>query len=91
METKAKKCPTPYFFGKNNNFLFLGFLCLLILVPYKNNQHEIHQDSLTLSIIQPSLDPFKKYEPGSYQSIEETLVNLTNKNMMKSRIVMLWG
>ena len=27
------------------------------------------------------MDPFKKYEPGSYQSIEETLVNLTNKNM----------
>lgn len=75
------------FTNKNNNFLFLGFLCLLILVPYKNNQHEIHQDSLTLSIIQPSLDPFKKYEPGSYQSIEETLVNLTNKNMNADLII----
>ena len=75
------------FSGRKKNFLFLGLLCLLILMPYQNNQHETHQESLNLSIIQPSLDPFKKYESGSYQSIEETLVNLTNKNLAADLII----
>ncbi len=73
--------------NNKKNFIFFGFICLLILGPYQKTQQETHQESLSLAIIQPSLDPFEKYEPGSYQSIEETLVNLTNKNINTDLVI----
>ena len=41
-----------------------------------------------LSIIQPSLDPFQKFKEGSYVNIEDTLINLTNKN--KDSDLIIW-
>ena len=41
-----------------------------------------------LSIIQPSLDPFQKFKEGSYVNIEDTLVNLTNRN--KDSDLIIW-
>tara|TARA_Y100001970_G_scaffold180655_1_gene219884 strand:- start:7562 stop:9040 length:1479 start_codon:yes stop_codon:yes gene_type:complete len=62
------------------NFLFLGILCLLILIPYKKNLNESLDENLSVSIIQPSLDPFKKYTEGSHLNIEDVLINLTNNS-----------
>ena len=62
------------------NFLFLGILCLSILIPNQTNLNESLNESLSLSIIQPSLDPFKKYMEGSQLNIEDTLINLTNNS-----------
>ncbi len=67
-------------FENKKNFLFLGILCLSILIPYPINQNESLEENLNLSIIQPSLDPFKKFLDGSHVDIEDTLINLTNKN-----------
>ncbi len=75
-------------FQKKNNFLFLGILCLSIFIPYQSNQKEVFNESLYLSIIQPSLDPFQKFKEGSYVNIEDTLVNLTNRN--KDSDLIIW-
>ena len=56
-------------------------------MPYQNNQSETFEESLNLSIIQPSLNPFDKYKPGSDASIEDVLVNLTNKNKTEDLII----
>jgi len=75
-------------FQKKNNFLLLGVLCLLIFIPYQSNQKSVINENLSLSIIQPSLDPFKKFQKGSYENIEDTLVNLTNRN--KDSDLIIW-
>ena len=75
-------------FQKKNNFLFLGILCLSIFIPYQSNQREILNENLHLSIIQPSLDPFQKFKEESYINIEDTLVNLTNRN--KDTDLIIW-
>ena len=69
------------------NFLFAGLILLVIFSPYQNNHNETLEESLNLSIIQPSLDPFDKYKPGSDTSIEDVLVNLTNQNKTKDLII----
>ena len=66
--------------NKNKGLLLLGVFSLLIFLPHQNNHQEILNESLNLSIIQPSLDPFKKYKQGAHLNIEDTLVSLTNKN-----------
>ena len=65
---------------KRKNFLFLGVSFLLIFIPYQTNQKYESYQGLNLSIIQPSLDPFKKYTAGSDVAIEDTLLDLTNKS-----------
>ena len=59
-------------------FLSLGILSLSILIPNQINLNESLDENLSVSIIQPSLDPFKKYTEGSELNIEDTLINLTN-------------
>ena len=73
---------------KKKNFLFLGIICLPIFLPYQNNQKETLNEHLNLSIIQPSLNPFEKYKAGSHVSIEDALVNITNKN--KNTDLIIW-
>ena len=75
-------------FQQKNNYLFLGILCLSIFIPYQSNQKEVFNESLHISIIQPSLDPFQKFKEGSYVNIEDTLVNLTNRN--KDSDLIIW-
>jgi apolipoprotein N-acyltransferase len=60
---------------------------LAIFLPYQNNHHEIYEESLNLSIIQPSLDPFDKYKPGSEAGIEDILIDLTNQNLAQDLII----
>ena len=69
------------------NYLFTGLIFLVIFLPYQNNQSETFEESLNLSIIQPSLNPFDKFKPGSDANIEDVLVNLTNKNKTKDLII----
>ena len=73
--------------NNKKNFLFAGLILLVIFLPYQNNHYETLEESLNLSIIQPSLDPFDKYKPGSDTSIEDVLVNLTNQNKTKDLII----
>ena len=63
---------------KRKNFLFLGVSFLLIFIPYQTNQKYESYQGLNLSIIQPSLDPFKKYTAGSDVAIEDTSVSYTH-------------
>jgi apolipoprotein N-acyltransferase len=62
-------------------------LCLSILLPYQNNQKETFGESLSLAIIQPSLDPFRKFQPEAYLNIEDTLIDLTNENVNADLII----
>ena len=73
--------------NNKRNFLFAGLILLVIFLPYQSNHNETLEESLNLSIIQPSLDPFDKYKPGSDASIEDVLVNLTNQNKTKDLII----
>jgi apolipoprotein N-acyltransferase len=73
--------------NKKNNFVFVGLIFLIIFLPYQKNNNETFEESLNLSIIQPSLDPFDKYKPGSDTSIENTLINLTNENKRADLII----
>tara|TARA_A100001011_G_scaffold233860_1_gene241905 strand:- start:2807 stop:4285 length:1479 start_codon:yes stop_codon:yes gene_type:complete len=73
--------------NNKKNYLFVGLIFLVIFMPYQNNQSETFEESLNLSIIQPSLNPFDKFKPGSDANIEDVLVNLTNKNKTKDLII----
>ena len=73
--------------NNKKNYLFAGLIFLIIFLPYQNNQSETFEESLNLSIIQPSLNPFDKFKPGSDANIEDVLVNLTNKNKTKDLII----
>jgi len=69
------------------SLLFTGLIFLAIFLPYQNNHHETYEESLNLSIIQPSLDPFDKYKPGSEAGIEDILIDLTNQNLAQDLII----
>ena len=73
--------------NNKKNYLFAGLIFLIIFLPYQNNQSETFEESLNLSIIQPSLNPFDKYKPGSDANIEDVLMNLTNKNKTEDLII----
>ena len=73
--------------NNKKNLLFAGLIFLVIFLPYQNNHSETFEESLNLSIIQPSLNPFDKYKPGSDANIEDVLVNLTNKNKTEDLII----
>ena len=73
--------------NNKKNYLFAGLIFLAIFLPHQNNQSETFEESLNLSIIQPSLNPFDKYKPGSDANIEDVLVNLTNKNKTEDLII----
>jgi apolipoprotein N-acyltransferase len=73
--------------NNKKNLLFTGLIFLVIFLPYQDNHSETFEESLNLSIIQPSLNPFDKYKPGSDASIENILVNLTNKNKTEDLII----
>ena len=73
--------------NNKKNYLFAGLIFLVIFLPYQNNQSETFEESLNLSIIQPSLNPFDKYKPGSDANIEDVLMNLTNKNKTEDLII----
>ncbi len=72
---------------KKKNHFILGILSLLILLPFQTNQKESSNESLSIAIIQPSLDPFKKFQHEGYLNIEDALIELTNENLNEDLII----
>ena len=66
-------------FHKNRNILILSTFCVLIFIPKFHSSEENYSKTLEIGIVQPSLDPFKKFEHRGASNIEETLINLTNQ------------
>ncbi|MBD62850.1 MAG: apolipoprotein N-acyltransferase [Gammaproteobacteria bacterium] len=66
-------------FYKNRNILILSIFCLIIFIPKFHSAQVNSSKALDIGIVQPSLDPFKKYEYGGAYNIEETLLNITNQ------------
>ena len=72
---------------KQSIYFFLAILCLFIFLPKSNIQHEYSGESLKVGIIQPSLDPFKKFKQEETKNIEQTLLDLSTKHMNADLII----
>jgi len=64
--------------------LVLSLIC--ILPQYKSEEKE---GNYLVTIIQPSSDPFLKYTPGYYETIENNLLELINESSIESQLVVL--
>ena len=72
---------------RNKVYFSLGILSVLIFFP-QNNFHPVYSDkSIEIGIIQPSLDPFKKFQADEATNIEETLLNLSEKHSNADLII----
>tara|TARA_B100000676_G_scaffold50911_1_gene50201 strand:- start:55 stop:1533 length:1479 start_codon:yes stop_codon:yes gene_type:complete len=76
------------FIFKKKIYLILSILCTLIFFPQSNTQFEKSDEGLTVGIIQPSLDPFKKFKVEEEKNIEDTLLKLS-KNHLNADLI-LW-
>ena len=72
---------------KKRIYLILGIACSFIFFPQSNLQQEYFGKSMEIGIIQPSLDPFKKFQSEEKVKIEQTLLNLTKENMNADLII----
>jgi apolipoprotein N-acyltransferase len=65
----------------------LSILMFLVFLPFPPSNNQTLDDGLKVSIVQPSLDPFSKYENDSVNNIEEVLVELSKKYANSDLIV----
>ena len=75
-------------FSINNrkvSLLSLGII-LISIFPQKTEEEN---GELLVSIIQPSTDPFQKYEPNYYSFIENNLIKLINQTSKDSQLIVL--
>ena len=75
-------------FSINNrrvSLLSLGII-LISIFPQKTEEEN---GELLVSIIQPSTDPFQKYEPNYYSFIENNLIRLINQTSKDSQLIVL--
>ena len=72
---------------RNKIYLSLGILSVLIFFPQNNFHQEYSDKSIEVGIIQPSLDPFKKFQEDEAMNIEETLLNLSKKHSNTDLII----
>ena len=72
---------------KQSIYLFSAILCLFIFLPQSDIQHEYSGESMKIGIIQPSLDPFKKFKEEETKNIEQTLLDLSSKHMNEELII----
>ena len=72
---------------KNIKLLMLSILMFLVFLPFPPSNNQTLDDGLKVSIVQPSLDPFSKYENDSVNNIEEVLVELSKKYANSDLIV----
>ena len=74
------------FLNKQYRVFFGTIFSLLIFLPNNSEIKNYSNESLSISIIQPSLNPFNKYKNGSHNNIEDVLVDLsiqqTNSNLI---------
>ena len=74
-------------FYKQRIYLFSATLCLFIFLPQTNIQQEYSGESMEIGIIQPSLDPFKKFKEEETRNIEQTLLDLSKDHMKADLII----
>ena len=80
-------CSYLLFSMKNRKINLLGLgLILLSIFPQQPQQEN---GELLISIIQPSTDPFQKYESNYFSFIENNLIKLINKTSKDSQLVVL--
>ena len=80
-------CSYLVFFMKNRKINVLGFgLILLSIFP---QQPKLEEGELLISIIQPSTDPFQKYDSNYFSFIEDNLITLINTTSSDSELVVL--
>ena len=72
----------------NKVFIFFQQFYVFSFSCRKGNiQHEYSGESLKVGIIQPSLDPFKKFNQEETKNIEQTLLDLSTKHMNADLII----
>jgi apolipoprotein N-acyltransferase len=64
--------------NKNYARALISICFLIVFYPHPGYNNPPLKDGMKIAIIQPSLDPFKKYAEASQRSIEDTLVDLSN-------------
>ena len=67
------------FLNKQYRIFLITISSLVIFLPQHNLTIFYPKESLSISIIQPSLDPFKKYVDGLHKNIEDVLVDLSGQ------------
>ncbi len=72
---------------RNKIYFSLGILSVLIFLPQNNFHQEYYGESFEIGIIQPALDPFKKFLSDEATNIEETLLNLSEKHSNADLII----
>ena len=75
------------FIYKQSLYFFSAILCLFIFFPQNNIQQEYSGESMKVAIIQPSLDPFKKFKEEETINIEKTLLDLSTKHLNAELII----
>ena len=68
------------FQNKSYKQFFVGLCLLIIFYPHPGYKQPLLNEGMNIAIIQPSLDPFQKYENSYKNTIENALVNLSNTN-----------
>ena len=75
------------FIHKQSIYLFSAIICLLIFLPQSNIPQKYSGESMNVGIIQPSLDPFKKFQKEETANIEQTLLDLSTRHMNAELII----
>ena len=75
------------FIFRNKIYFSLGIFSVLIFFPQNNFYPEYSDKSIEVGIIQPSLDPFKKFQADELMNIEDTLLNLSEKHSNADLII----
>lgn len=57
---------------------FIGLCFLIAFYPHPGYKNSLSGEGVNIAIIQPSLDPFKKYKDNYKSTIESALINLSN-------------
>ncbi|MDC1009528.1 apolipoprotein N-acyltransferase [Gammaproteobacteria bacterium] len=76
------------FQNKSYKQVFVGLCLLIIFYPHPGYKQPLKDEGMNIAIIQPSLDPFQKYENSYKNTIESALVNLSNTN--KDVDLLIW-
>ena len=66
------------FQNKSYKQVFIGLCFLMAFYPHPGYKNSPLNEGINIAIIQPSLDPFKKYEDNYKNTIESALINLSN-------------
>ena len=75
------------FIYKQSVYFFQQFCAFSIFLPQSNTNQKYSGESLKVGIIQPSLDPFKKFKQEETKNIEQTLLDLSTKHMNEDLII----